>query len=303
MPAAGPAAGALLLVLVVLALVAVALLVRAAAAAAAAAPAPAVGGAAADCPVVVEEHSAGGKRLLVAREDLLTAGSKQRGALAFVETLGPGVRTLLYTAPYNGYGPVATAWAAAQKGLGAHLVLLRRRMGESAPDPAAEGAPAVRLARRLGATVELRDTWAEVVARGRELERAPGYAWLPLGLNSPAFVASLAASLARNRPAGVDPPTVWVVAGTGALAAAIAAAFPRSKVVAVPAATSAKKVAGIRATLAGARNARLLRRPVPACGAPPYPTVQGYDSLAWCAAAAYGRAGDLVWNTAGSDGG
>lgn len=260
-------------------------------------------------PLVVEPHRSGKKTLHVVRDDLLTAGTKQRAAAAYIRGLvkdRPEVTTILYTAPYNGFGPVAAAFGAARLGLACRLVLLSRAFGVAAAralGPAElERAETVRRARALGASVTFVATWAELVAAGREAERDPAVLWAPLGLLDERFIRLLAEQVADAAPPGLDlgGRRVWVAGGTGALARAIAQAFPAARVVVVPASPSPRTLQKIRDVIAGEPRVSLaLRSPRSPGRPPPYPSIAGYDERAWAAAVADGDDGDLVWNVAG----
>ncbi|MFA6165807.1 MAG: hypothetical protein WC700_04265 [Gemmatimonadaceae bacterium] len=272
------------------------------------ASATATGGASVDeasPPLVIRDYQVGGKTLRVVRDDLLEAGTKQRAGAAFLRELlrdRPEVKTLLYTAPYNGYGPVAAAAAAAALGLACRLVLTRRPIGSStaATQVEAENSPTVQIARRFGAQIEFADTWADLVQRGRTLERDPSVFWIPLGFHDARFSALLGEKI-REAATGIDPSRIWVVAGTGALALAIAAAFPKAHVIVVPAARDdPKAVKKVRDATAGESRISIFARGDVPRAPTPYPTVVGYDSLAWDAAVADGLDGDYVWSTAGS---
>jgi hypothetical protein len=255
--------------------------------------------------LVVKRYRADSKTLLVARDDLLLAGTKQRAAADYIASLlaeRPGVSTLLYTAPYNGFGPVAAAYSAARLGLACRLVLLRRAFGAAAPTPPAEveRAETVRRARALGAEVRFADTWGELVAAGREAEADPAVFWVPLGFHGAAFSRLLGDRIRAAAPPGLAPGRVWVAGGTGALALALARAFPRARVTVVPASLDAKVVRKIREAVAGEPRITVAETHAERRVPPPYPTVAGYDERAWDAAVAEGDDGDLVWNAAGT---
>jgi hypothetical protein len=234
--------------------------------------------------------------LVVADDHGLYAGTKQRGILPYFRALKlekPWISTVLYTGTPNGYGPVAAALGASLSGLRCHLVLSLQQMGGARlAESQADKAPAVQKARALGATIEYRGPWRDATARGKALSGGSGGAvyWLPLGLKDSRFEAALARGLREAAPPGfAEGKRIWVVGGVGAVANALAAAYPRAEVVVVPAG-SLKKLT-TRASIFKGKAAP----PTPT----PYPTVVGYDSKAYDTAAVHGTPGDVVWNVAG----
>jgi len=256
-------------------------------------------------PLTVQEYRVRGKTLQVVRDDLLPAGTKQRAVVPFTRALLAAlpsdrkVATLLYTAPYNGFGPVAAAFAARRLGLQCLLILSRKAFGSAAATSVAavHESGTVRRAREMGAKIQIADTWDALVAAGKAAAADPAVFWYPLGYHADDFGATLADHL-REASAGFAPRHIWMAAGTGALALAVAAVFPAATITVVPASLDPKNIAKLTATLAAERRIEVALVHAPAALAP-YPTVAGYDERAWDAAVAAGADGDCVWNVAG----
>jgi hypothetical protein len=258
----------------------------------------------------------------VVRDDLLFAGTKQRAASKFVQQLiavrKAATTELLYTAPYNGFGPVAVAHCAQCLGLKCTLILTRRAICSSRSVPLAvcQNAETVRRAAACGATIHFADTWDEMRAKGFEIYNADhGVLWVPVGLSGPGFIDVLCEKV-REAAESLACKEKWkrlfVAGGTGALGVAIARALPQVHVCIVPASidpegrkrierTVGEDLLKYRITIMAAHSETPAKgSPVPP--PPPYPTVPGYDELTWLMAARDPREGDVVWNVAGFDG-
>lgn len=277
-------------------------------------------------PVVVKDYAVDGRTLRVVRDDLLTAGTKQRAAPEYLKEVLEGeraagrvIKRVVYTAPYNGYGPVAAAYAARANGVDCTLVLSLRPLGadKSSTRREAQRAKTVRKARRLGAQIEFASSWAALVRRGKGLEAEPGTLWLPLGLDDPRFSEILGekireawCALGSCEPSA-PPKRMWLVGGSGALASAFHQAFPETQLLVVPAVPEGRPreridravcaICGMRDAPCSAKSSCLVTvwdKKAKKARAP-FPTVEGYDSKAWDAAVEYGEDGDFFWNVAG----
>lgn len=94
------------------------------------------------------------------------------------------------------------------------------------------------------------------------------------------------------------PRRVWVAGGSGTIALALSRAFPDTNIHVVPVMTAPTRLKKLELALAAAPRVTLWRRAVRHT-ATPYPTVRGYDSLAWSAAVEAAEDGDWVWNVGG----
>jgi hypothetical protein len=254
----------------------------------------------------------------VVRDDLLFAGTKQRAAATFVQQLiqerkEPATR-LLYTAPYNGFGPVAVAHCAQTLGLKCTLILTRRPISSSRGDPLEKciTSETVRRAVACGAKVLFADSWDEMRAKGFELYKADkGIVWIPIGLSRPGFHDALTEKI-REAAAGCVHCEHWkrlfVVGGTGALGVVFSRAFPALTIVIVPATIDEEGVKRIVKTV-GPELLEAKRVVVEAqydpndaasSVAPPYPSVPGYDAIVWGRVLCSNPSrGDVIWNVAG----
>lgn len=214
--------------------------------------------------------------LLVVRDDLLPGGTKRR-FLTRLLARWPEAE-FVYAGPAAGYAQLALGWAAADNDKRAVFFIAARARPHRLM---IEG-------RRIGVTyVECRPGYLSVCsARARAYAAETGACFLPLGFDRPDVVAAAAEALGGH---GLDPPEVWVTAGTGLLSRALQVAYPRAAHHAVQAG---------RPPDVGA--ARLWRAPEPfearADRPPPFPSAPTYDAKAWRFVRAHAAPGALFWN-------
>ena len=262
-------------------------------------------------PLTIASYPVGGRVLHVCRDDLTFGGTKARGIMPYflhLKRTNPLVSKILYTGCYTGYGPVVAALGGRLAGLETALVLSRSAIGAARATPTGEVrkyAP-VRKSESAGANVSYAQYWKRLVEVGKQMDKdREDVFWLPLGLEDPVFETALAEGIRNATPAEeeanpISPKfdrTVWVVGGTGVVARALARAFPRAQVCAVPASRPDR----LRERLQGSRVKMVERVPPQGHGPAPYPTIEGYDSLAWDVAVQRAESGDLVWNVAGDE--
>lgn len=227
-------------------------------------------------PPVLAEHD----RFVVLRDDLILGGSKARTIPRLMAE--SGAPEWVFAGPSSGYAQVALGVGVQQTGVRATFVCPARK----------DRTPLTRLAARLGVTIREIPAGRLTVleARAREHAAATGALQPKLGLDVPGALQALQA-VAAALP--LYPEEVWVAAGSGLLARALAAAWPRARICAVQ--------VGAHSTLPDC--ARRFEAPEPfaepAVFLPPYPSVASYDAKVWRFAARYGRPGALIWNVAG----
>lgn len=224
---------------------------------------------------VVEVHE--GVRIV--RDDLVEGGSKVRG-------LGPllaGVDEAVYAGPAEGLAQLALARVAQRMGtLATVFVPMRKALAPATARAAALGAQVVQVpAGRLSV----------LQARARAYCATTGATLLPFGLATPAMRAGLVAAARQVHP---TPTEVWVAAGSGTIAAALAEAWPEAALNLVQVGRRPAVPPGAHLWVAPEPFAR------PATGPqPPVPSVSTYDAKAWRFVAEAAAPGALWWNVAG----
>lgn len=224
-------------------------------------------------PLVLTEH--GG--ILVVRDDKMPGGTKARVLPLLLS--GPA-REYVYASPVYGYAQIALAVTARAMGKRA-TIFCAQRLHQHAR---------TREALRYGArVVEVPAGYLSVVqARARAYCAISGAALLPFGLDTPCFIAGLAA-VARTLP--VVPYEVWAVAGSGVLVRALQQAWPAAAVHAVQIGSLPRIGHAMlyQAPEQFAQDARV---------SPPFPSCSNYDAKAWRFVQRYASPGALFWNCA-----
>jgi hypothetical protein len=230
---------------------------------------------------IVREHEG----ILVVRDDLFAGGTKAR----FMPMLFEGAEEAVYASPAEGGAQTALATVARRLGKQATVFVAAR----------AKLHPRTLEAARLGARiVPVRPGYLSVVqARAREHAKRNGARLVPFGADLPEAIACIAAAAGAT---GIDPDEVWCAAGSGVLARALAAAWPRAQrhVVQVGRELRSGDVAGAKIHCYPKSFAAI------AAIRPPFPSDPHYDAKAWEMLAArprdqIGASRIVFWNVAG----
>jgi len=231
-------------------------------------------------PPVIKRHEG----VYVVRDDLLGHGSGTKAR--FMVRMFEQAEEIVYATPAEGGAQTALAWAARECGCRATLFVAARQRRH----------PRTALAAALGAKIaEVRPGYLNVAqARAREYAQAAGATLAPFGLNTVAAIETLAAAAVS---ADFEPDEVWCAAGSGALARALAKAWPQARRYAVQ--------VGRALTPAQVAGAQIHRCPLPfrktAETQPPFPSDSHYDAKAWAICRREKGAGRvLFWNVAGN---
>lgn len=227
-------------------------------------------------PTVIEHDG-----IHVVRDDLIGGGTKAR----FMVKLFEDADEIVYATPAEGGAQSALAWAAKAMGKRATLFVAKR----AAPHPRSL------MAKALGATVwQVTPGYLTVVRkRAQDYCAATGALHAPFGLDTPEAIATIADAA---RSTGMEPDEVWCASGSGVLARALAAAWPKARrhVVQIGRKLSPDEVAGATIhvhPLAFGQECRVK---------PPFPSDPHYDAKAWEIAKARRGAGRvLMWNVTG----
>lgn len=215
----------------------------------------------------------------IVRDDLLLGGTKAR----VVPDLMRDGTEWVYAGPAQGYAQVALAIGSAISGVPATFFCAKRR----------EPLPLTRAAQVLGLRViEVPAGRSNVLeSRARAYCRQVGATLVPMGLRFSGMGAAVE-RLAATIPA---PTEAWVAVGSGTLAAALARAWPDTKVHGV--------MVGMRPAVVSDRI-EYHRAPEafadPLSGpAPPVPSLSSYDAKVWRFVSTLAGPGALWWNVAG----
>lgn len=234
-------------------------------------------------PFVVTEHE--GHPVL--RDDLLPGGTKQRALPQVLEAIDADEFVL--AGPAYGYAQVALAVSAREVGKTAvYYVALRNEFHEYTCRAMRAGlrvheVPAGRL--------------SVLQARAREYAAEHGAHLLPLGFDMLDFEEALVDALWGTGRMPVEmwnAPELWVTAGTGTLARAIAEYLP---------ATCRLNVVGVGRPPTLPADCDYWEAPQPfaseARTLPPFPSAPNYDAKAWRLMLEHGHPEAAFWNVAG----
>ena len=227
-------------------------------------------------PVTVERVD----RFDVVRDDLVPGGTKQRALVPILAGPWAHVERLVYAGPAQGYAQVALAYACATVDVDLTLFVPARDTPTDLTVRAhAAGARVVHVP--YGRLTVLN-------ARARLYADVTGATVLPLGVDVPEFADALYNVAAQ---VDLDPPEVWVAAGSGLLTRVLQRRWPDADHYAVQ--VGGKPDAG---------NATVLQVPErfdqPARVPPPFPSAAYYDAKVWRLIRDHGTDGALLWNVA-----
>jgi hypothetical protein len=193
---------------------------------------------------------------------------------------------IVYTSPTEGGAQVALATVARQLGKRATIFVARR----AKPHPRT-----LQAAKLRAKIVPVAPGYLSVVqARAREYCAKTGARLLPFGADMPGALNVIAAAA---RATGIETDEVWCAAGSGVLARALAAAWPKARrhAVQVGRALTSRDVAG--ATIHIHPQSFSCQASIN----PPFPSDAHYEAKAWEFALARKDVGRVVfWNVAGS---
>jgi hypothetical protein len=251
------------------------------------------------------------------QEGYLIAGTKQRVSTAFIKYMlkqNPKIDTLLYGGTANGFGPVATAYAAYKLGLHSHVFLA--------------GVPSERNTRQINTLMALNSeiTICKTYREAREMEYKKSDEpskgkWktkenvfiLPMGLNDDnGIMIDLLSNQLRKASSdtllGVSAGEnirIWLVSGSGGIAQSLLKAFPNCKlcIVLTGGGVYIKNVEKWAKTLPN--SVKIFNRD-PALEQKSdiskyYSSVNNYDDIVWPYVKKYGKNGDFIWNVSCDD--
>ncbi len=239
-----------------------------------------------------------GQSITVARDDLLTGGTKERALWGYLADLH--FREFIYASPFSGFAQIALAYVSQQ--MGRHCIII----AQVDPNTGLLHPYSIR-ARDLGATVfsarnlEEAEEIAERLAADREQTIK-----IPLGFDVPEFRQSMASVLSvewerieKKMPEGIR--RLWLPVGSGTLASSFLSFLP-----------SEIEVKGLNVRVLKPCDPRIIRldhsidmktADVPfhekATILPKIPSNLFYDAKLWRVIEEEGRDGDVWWNVAG----
>ncbi len=288
-------------------------------------------------PIKIDDiHISNSRTIHVVQEGYLLAGTKQRVASLFVKKIlnetknnsksqpnKSKIKTLCYAGSSNGFGAVATSYAAHSLGLGAKIFL-------GNPSGTTDSRQ-INTILALGAELHLCPSYRN--ARNQEFkmtnnpegtskwETLPEYYIVPMGLNDEkGIMIDLLSKQIKKASKGTildlknnSSNRIWLVAGSGGILQALYKAFPKNQYyVYLTGAGSYKKevLKFIKSQKKEGKEANIFIVNDWKINSSPnnlnrskmkYPSIIDYDYLVYPYVNKYGRDGDFIWNVAADD--
>ena len=264
-----------------------------------------------------------GRTIHVVQDGVLLTGTKQRvAARAVKKFLGKDspVKVLQYTGSWNGFGAIATAYAAYRLHLKAAVYLTAIPTGSTVRTPVKtiEASRQIRTLKALGAAIKLfpehrlarNAQYAEsdlpTKTKG-EWQTKPEYFNVPMGLNDDegVMIKMLGAAIKKAAVGTVvkshKTTRIWVVCGTGGIMRSINVAFPKALLFVLFTGGGMYK-ANATEWAKTKKNITILE-PIPGKNYSEerkqyYESVAGYDDQIWPHIKAHAIDGDIIWNVA-----
>lgn len=252
------------------------------------------------------------KKINIVQEGYLIAGTKQRVAKLFVKEIlkkNNKIDTLLYCGSSNGFGAVATSYAAYKLNLNCYVFL--------SGDINNIDTRQINTMKALGANITISPTYRE--ARNLEWKMADpnkkfiildNFYVVPMGLNDDKGIMinllSKQIKKASNKTILEDNknPTFWLVAGSGGIVQSLYKAFPNGFFNIFLTGSGIYKKNVIEWSKSK-HNVKILKEEFSPNNLKNrknyYSTVQDYDDYIWPYVKKYAKDGDFIWNIASDD--
>ncbi len=281
-------------------------------------------------PIKIDDvHISGSRTIHVIQDGYLLAGTKQRVATLFVKKIlqllpdSKKIKTLCYAGASNGFGAIATSYAARSLGLNAEIFL---------GNPSGiTNTRQINTILALGAELHLCPSYRN--ARNQEFkmtnnpqgtskwETLPEYYIVPMGLNDEkGIMIDLLSKQIKKASKGTildlknnSSKRIWLVAGSGGILQALYKAFPKNQYyVYLTGGGSYKKevLKFIKTQKKEGKEANIFIVNDWKINSNPdnlnrskmkYPSIIDYDYLVYPYVNKYGRDGDFIWNVAADD--
>ncbi|MFA7276071.1 MAG: hypothetical protein WC043_04645 [Pseudobdellovibrionaceae bacterium] len=213
----------------------------------------------------------------ILRGDLISGGAKTP---ALLQTLARNPRSHIgYVGTVYGSGAWAVAQACARLNKECTLFITKGRH----PAP-----PWIENVESLGTRINWCPPLPVATLHAEVTRNYPDIHNLPLGFDTPDFIADLAAIMTKTLPE--PPPEIWLPALSGVLARAACLAFPKTPVHAVSAARHPGNLGRAILHLAPEKFHHKAKNP------PPYPACPFSDAKIWQFAEKMALSGAVIWN-------
>jgi len=247
--------------------------------------------------LIIEQINIKNKKINIIQDGYLLVGTKQRVAKLFIKKIlksNPNITTLLYAGTLNGFGAIATAYAAYKLKLKCNVYL------SGIPKTCRQ----LNTLYALKANISISDTYRE--ARNLEYKlydkNPEKYYLTPMGMNDEnnIMINMLAKQIVKASKNTIlsDNTRIWLVSGSGGIAMAISQAFPNAKLFLLL--TGAGKYKQRIIEWSKINKNIVLIKPENLINNIDkyYKSVKDYDDLIFPYVEKYGQDNDFIWNVA-----
>lgn len=219
-------------------------------------------------------------------DHLLIGGTKQRALVPYMKSIKKNI--FIYAGPTTGYAQIALAYAA-QLTKKKVILFLRKQMPRSKLTKYANTFASCKIIEYPNANLK----YLQKKAKQYHITNPDTYLF-PFGGHSKKYIKTLTKSINNAIPKDLNPPRIWLVAGSATILAALYKVFPKSyfMVIQVGKTIWPDQIDDSRTTLLISDESFIK----PAKMQPPYPSVATYDAKLWKYFMRYGLSGDFIWN-------
>lgn len=267
--------------------------------------------------LIIEQITFPNKKIInLVQDGYLIAGTKQRVAVLFMKKIlqkNKQIKTLLYSGSSNGFGAVATAYAAYKLGLKSQVFInghVSNNNGHVSNNKFNTDTRQINTLLALNAEVNLCPTYGEA----RDLKYSISdnknnlitHYNVPMGLNDENNIMTdllsrqitLAArkTILKNN----ENTRIWLVAGSGGIAMSIHKAFPAAKLFLLLTGAGSHKRKVIE-WAKKTKNISIIKNLELKNDVTYYSSVKNYDDLIVPYVIKYGRSNDFIWNVSSDD--
>jgi len=267
------------------------------------------------------------KKIILVQEGELVAGTKQRAAVEIMKyevEKNPKITTLMYAGTYNGFGAIATAYAAYKLGLKSKVFLSKNKLGMKnvSSNDVIINSRQIKTLQALKSEIYLCENYREAknlaydyasipTEKKFEWYNLPEYYITPMGLNDSKGVMvdilskNIVKAIKKTEKLKIDIETyngtIWCVAGSGGIVNALHQIFKKANICIYL--TGGGNYYNIVFNWAIANKITILNNNKKYDVSNTkndykkyYKSVDNYDSLIWPWVKKYGKTDDILWN-------
>jgi hypothetical protein len=254
------------------------------------------------------------RKINIIQDGYLIAGTKQRVAKLFIKKIlnnNKKIDTLLYAGSSNGFGAIATAYAAYKLGLKSHVFLFGNNNNNLI------NSRQILTLKSLDAHITLCETYREARILEFKISNNPKLKWstlpnyyvAPMGLNDENGIMTDLLSKQIKKASkntilnNLNNLRIWLVSGSGGIAESILKAFPNAYLFILLTGSGSYKKRVIEWSKKHNKNITIINNFIINESNISninlyYSSVKNYDDLIWSYVKKYAKDGDFIWNVA-----